>query len=153
MVLSVHCPFVIMLKEAIAAIANEYTSKGINFVGLSSNSTQTHPQDGPEGMRKDAAQYGFDFPYLFDEDQSLARALGAMCTPDFYLFSAEGALIYHGRFDDATPGNSKSVTGRDLKAALDAVAAGAVDFPGAKPSMGCSLKWNPGQEPEYFLSA
>ncbi|KAF6251437.1 alkyl hydroperoxide reductase/ thiol specific antioxidant/ Mal allergen [Scenedesmus sp. NREL 46B-D3] len=109
-----HCPFVVMLKGAIAALAKEYQAKGLAVVAISSNSSQTHPQDGPQQMAEDARANGYTFPYLFDESQAAARAYGAACTPEFFVFGADLRLTYHGQFDDARPNNGKSVTGANL---------------------------------------
>lgn len=149
MILSCHCPFVVMLKSKIAEIAQDYTTRGVGFVAIGSNSEKTHPQDGPEFIKGDCVQYNFSFPYLFDESQDVARSFGAMCTPDFYVFDKDGKLAYHGRFDASTPGNSKPTNGEDLRAAIDAILAG--EKPQSIPSMGCNLKWHPGSEPQYFV--
>ncbi|KAF8060293.1 hypothetical protein HT031_004828 [Scenedesmus sp. PABB004] len=149
-----HCPFVVMLKPAIAALAKEYQARGVAVVAISSNSTATHPQDGPEAMAADAKEQGYTFPYLFDESQAVARAYTAACTPEFYVFDGDLRLTYHGQFDDARPNNGKPVTGADLRVALDAALAGAplpADFT-PRPSIGCNIKWHPGQEPDYFGS-
>eukprot|EP00879_Flechtneria_rotunda_P014647 GHRR01015306.1.p1 GENE.GHRR01015306.1~~GHRR01015306.1.p1 ORF type:complete len:203 (+),score=70.72 GHRR01015306.1:111-719(+) len=147
-----HCPFVVMLKSAIAEVAKEYQAKGLAVIAISSNSTKTHPQDGPDKMAEEAKLNGFTFPYLFDETQSVAKAYKAACTPEFYVFDADLKLTYHGQFDDARPKNGKPVTGTDLRTAVDATLAGSPlpsDFK-VKPSIGCNIKWHPGQEPDYF---
>jgi len=151
MFLCVHCPYVVLLKEEIVRVAQEYGARGFKVVAISSNSTATHPQDGPDKMKEDAAKYGFPFPYLFDESQEVAQAYTAACTPEFYVFDAAGGLAYHGQFDDARPkmANSPPVTGRDLRAAMDAVLAGK-PAPKTRPSIGCNIKWAPGKEPTYF---
>eukprot|EP00878_Enallax_costatus_P021707 GHUV01022997.1.p1 GENE.GHUV01022997.1~~GHUV01022997.1.p1 ORF type:complete len:280 (+),score=32.07 GHUV01022997.1:251-1090(+) len=137
-----HCPFVVMLKPAIAALAKEYQAKGVAVIAISSNSIQTHPQDGPEKMAQDAKTHGYTFPYLYDESQSVAKAYQAACTPEFYVFDKNLHLTYHGQFDDARPNNGKEVTGADLRLALDAVVAGSGLPAGfkARPSIGCNIK-------------
>eukprot|EP00898_Chlorokybus_atmophyticus_P003397 jgi/Chlat1/4058/Chrsp26S04001 len=149
-----HCPFVIHLKPAITKLADDYMPKGLAVVGISSNSFETHPQDGPEAMAKDAEEQGYAFPYLYDETQEVAKAFRAACTPEFYLFKKDGRrpfeLAYRGQFDDSRPGNNVPVTGKDLREAIERVLSGRpVDFP-QKPSIGCNVKWQPGKEPEYF---
>ncbi|WIA44506.1 hypothetical protein OEZ86_007246 [Tetradesmus obliquus] len=149
-----HCPFVVMLKGAIAALAKEHQSKGLAVVAISSNSSETHPQDGPDKMAEDAKAQGYTFPYLFDESQAVAKAYKAACTPEFYVFDADLKLTYHGQFDDARPNNGKPVTGADLRVALDAALAGSglpADFQ-PRPSIGCNIKWHPNQEPDYYGS-
>uniref|UniRef100_A0A0D6QXL3 Thioredoxin domain-containing protein n=1 Tax=Araucaria cunninghamii TaxID=56994 RepID=A0A0D6QXL3_ARACU len=143
-----HCPFVKHLKKDIVKLTNEYIKKGLAVVAISSNSTVTHPQDGPEFMAEEAKSFMYPFPYLHDETQEVAQAFGAACTPDFFLFKKDGRrpfeLVYHGQFDDSRPNNNKPITGRDLRIALDCVLSGRpVNFP-QKPSIGCSIKWHPG---------
>jgi hypothetical protein len=122
----------------------------VGVVAISSNDTGTHPQDGPGPMAVDAREHGYVFPYLFDEQQIVAKQFRAACTPDFYLFDAAGALVYRGQFDDSRPGNDKAVTGRDLRAAVDATLARRAPAPEQRPSIGCNIKWRPGMEPEYY---
>ncbi|MCA9081669.1 MAG: thioredoxin family protein, partial [Planctomycetaceae bacterium] len=130
---------------------NEYPAKGLAMVGISSNSVQSHPQDGPAEMKVEAAEAGYTFPYLYDESQSVAKAYRAACTPDFFLFDADHKLVYRGQLDDSRPGSSIAVTGADLRAACDAVMSGQPVNAQQKPSIGCNIKWHPGQEPDYFL--
>lgn len=145
-----HCPFVVHLREALAAFGDEYTAKGLAVVGISSNDVEKYPQDGPEEMKTEAASAGYNFPYLFDADQAAAMAYKAACTPDFFLFDADHTLVYRGQFDASRPGNDVAITGEDLKAACNAVLAGQ-DVPADQnPSIGCNIKWKPGAEPEYF---
>lgn len=145
-----HCPFVVHIRSALASFAKEYAARGVALVGISSNYTGTHPQDGPELMKKEAAAAGYDFPYLYDETQAVARAYKAACTPDIYLFDADHSLVYRGQFDSSRPGNGLPVTGADLRSACDSVLAGK-SVPGdQRPSIGCNIKWIPGKEPEYF---
>ena len=145
-----HCPFVIHLRSALAAFGDEYQAMGLGFVGISSNDVEAYPQDGPELMKAEAAHAGYNFPYLFDADQSIAKAYRAACTPDFFLFDADHTLVYRGQFDSSRPGNEVAVTGDDLKAACDAVLAGKEVSADQLPSIGCNIKWKVGSEPEYF---
>ncbi len=136
-----HCPYVKLIQHKIVEVANDYQEKGIKFIAINSNDIEKYPADSPENMHKNALESGFDFPYLYDEGQEVARAYQAACTPDFYIFDAELHCVYRGRFDDATPGNGKVVTGIDLCKALDAVIAGEQVNPDQKPSLGCNIKW------------
>ena len=145
-----HCPFVIHLRSALAAFGYQYQAKGLAMVGISSNDVDAYPQDGPELMKAEAAAAGYKFPYLFDADQSIAKAYKAACTPDFFLFDADHALVYRGQFDSSRPGNGMDVTGNDLKAACDAVLTGKEPAAEQMPSIGCNIKWKAGSEPEYF---
>ncbi len=145
-----HCPFVVHIRSTLAAFAKEYAAKGVAVVGISSNYTGTHPQDGPEQMKKEAVDAGYAFPYLYDETQAVARAYKAACTPDIYLFDADHSLVYRGQFDSSRPGNGQPVTGADLRSACDAVLAGKTVAGDQRPSIGCNIKWIPGKEPEYF---
>lgn len=149
-----HCPFVVHVREELVQLTEKYMEKGLGVVAISSNSIQTHPQDGPDAMAEEAKRSRFGFPYLFDETQEVAKAYNAACTPDFYIFKKEGRrpfeLAYHGQLDDSRPSNGRPVTGRDLRAALDCVLS-ARPVPGPqKPSIGCNVKWTPGNEPDYF---
>ncbi|MBV9948303.1 MAG: thioredoxin family protein [Myxococcales bacterium] len=141
-----HCPFVVHIRKELAAAAHEAEEKGLTVFAINSNDVQTHPQDGPDAMARLAREEGFRFPFLFDETQDVARALRAQCTPDLYVFDAEGRLAYHGQFDDSRPSNGKPVTGRDLRSAIDAVAAGRPPVPEQqqRPGVGCSIKWRRG---------
>jgi len=145
-----HCPFVKHVREELARLGRDYLSKGVSIVAINSNDASTHPGDSPEMMKAEAETWGYDFPYLFDEDQGVAKAYRAACTPDFFLFDADKSLVYRGQLDDSRPSNSVPVTGHDLRAALDAVLAGN-DVPAAqKPSIGCNIKWSAGNAPDYF---
>lgn len=146
-----HCPYVVHLKEALVSLTNEYKGRGVAIVGISSNSSKTHPQDGPDKMAEDAKTYGYSFPYLFDETQEVAKAYRAACTPEFYVFDKDLQLAYHGQFDDTRPRRGDVPTGKDLRAALDAVLSHQ-PVPASRPSIGCNIKWHPGQEPDYFGS-
>jgi len=145
-----HCPYVRHLKAPLAAMIREYQPRGLAAVGISANDVETHPDDGPDKMAEEAAAQGYSFPYLYDADQSVAKAYRAACTPDFFLFDSERQLVYRGQFDDSRPGNDLPVTGDDLRAAIDAVLSGEVINADQKPGMGCNIKWKSGNEPDYF---
>lgn len=145
-----HCPFVIHLRSAIAAFTAEYQAKGLGVVGINSNDAAAYPSDSPELMKAESVNAGYTFPYLFDADQSVAKAYRAACTPDFFLFDKDLSLVYRGQFDDSRPKNGKPITGADLRAAADAVLSNASPLTVQKPSIGCNIKWRPGHEPEYF---
>lgn len=145
-----HCPFVIHVADELAAIARDYASQSVAFVGISSNDVATHPADSPEQMVAEAEQRGFVFPYLYDETQEVAKAYRAACTPDFFMFDGDHKLVYRGQMDDSRPESGIPVTGSDLRAALDAVLAGKPVPEPQKPSLGCNIKWKPGNEPDYF---
>ena len=153
MVLCAHCPFVKHVEPELKRLEND-CSDAVQLVGVSSNSLITHPQDGPKQLAEQARRQGWGFPYLLDEQQTLARALRAACTPEFYLFSADGeglqSLRYRGQLDGSRPGNNQPLNGRDLRAALDAVLTGSQVNPEQTASVGCNVKWNPGHEPEWF---
>jgi peroxiredoxin len=136
-----HCPYVIHLRAALSDLARDYAPRGVAIVGISSNDAERYPEDGPEAMRRVRAEAGWDFPYLYDETQEVARAYQAACTPDLYLFDASLRLVYRGQFDDSRPHNGVPVTGRDLRAALDAVLEGRPVSAEQRPSIGCSIKW------------
>lgn len=136
-----HCPHVVHVNEEIVRVAKDYTPKGISFVAISSNDVITYPQDGPEEMKKHALKVGYPFPYLYDESQNVARAFDAACTPDFYVFDGNRKLVYRGRLDDSRPKNSIPLTGKDLRAALDAILAGKPIADKQYPSGGCNIKW------------
>ncbi len=120
------------------------------MAGISANSPETHPDDAPEKMAEEKGAAGYTFPYLFDEDQAVAKAYRAMCTPDFYLFDGDLRLFYRGRFDDSTPKNDRPITGAELRGAVDALLAGSPPPEPQYPSVGCNIKWHPGNEPSYF---
>jgi hypothetical protein len=138
-----HCPYVVHLRNELARAANEAIARGVVAVAINSNDIETYPQDGPDAMRRLAVDEGWKFPFLFDATQDVARAFGAECTPDLYLFDASGKLAYRGQFDDSRPSNGKPLTGRDLRAAIEAVVAGRAPSDDQKPSIGCSIKWKP----------
>lgn len=150
MFLSRHCPYVKHVQAEVAALAREYAGKGAAVVGIAANDAEKYPDDAPASLAAQAKEAGFGFPYLYDESQAVAKAYRAACTPDFFLFDAGGRLAYRGQLDDSRPGNGKPVTGRDLRAALDAVLAGRAPAADQRPSAGCNVKWKPGNEPDYF---
>jgi peroxiredoxin len=145
-----HCPFVIHIRSEFARFAREYQTKGIGVVAINSNDSAAYPEDAPDKMAAEAAAAGYEFPYLFDETQSVAKSYRAACTPDFFLFDASLQLVYRGQFDASRPSNNIPVTGSDLRAACDAVIAGKPIAEGQRPSIGCNIKWKPGNEPNYF---
>jgi peroxiredoxin len=136
-----HCPFVKHLEKALAQLGKDYEDSGIGIVAISSNDAANHPEDAPESLAEQARQLEFPFPYLYDETQEVARAYEAACTPDFYLFDDGLKLVYRGQFDDSRPGNEVPVSGKDLRAAMDALLAGKPVNPIQKPSLGCNIKW------------
>ncbi len=144
-----HCPFVIHVRDELSRLASDYLPRGLAIVAINSNSSVTHPQDGPEHMKELALSQGWEFPFLFDETQSVAQTYKAACTPDFFLLDADRRLVYRGQLDDSRPGNDVPVTGKDLRAAIDAVLAGRPVSEEQKPSIGCNIKWTPGNEPDY----
>ena len=147
-----HCPYVKHIKEGLARFSQDYEDSDLGMVAISSNDIEAYPTDSPEHMKAEAADYGYRFAYLFDEDQSVAAAYTAMCTPDFFVFDDNRDLVYRGRFDESRPDSGIPVTGADLRAAVDALLAGE-DVPTDQyPSMGCSIKWRDGHTPAYFTS-
>lgn len=136
-----HCPFVIHVNPMIVKLAKEYQQKGIAFVAISSNDVENYPQDAPHLMKEKAQEEDYTFPYLYDETQEVAKAYDAACTPDFYLFDSDLKLDYRGQLDDSRPGNGVSLTGTDLKNAMDAVLDGEPVDSEQKPSLGCNIKW------------
>jgi len=145
-----HCPYVQHVAYTVAKLAREYQKKGVAVVGINSNDAQKYPADSPAMMRQEIKRVGYTFPYLYDESQSVAKVYRAACTPEFYVFDKQQKLIYRGRFDGSSPGNPVPPTGNELAAALDAVLAGKAPSTDQKPSMGCNIKWRPGNEPDYF---
>ncbi len=148
-----HCPFVQHIGEGLAALGRDYMPRGVAIAAISSNDTGEYPEDGPEGMRQEAERFGYPFPYLFDRSQEVAKAFRAACTPDFFLFDSQRRLAYRGQFDGSRPGNGEPVTGRDLRAALDALLEGREIPSPQKPSVGCNIKWRAGNEPDYYRAA
>ncbi len=147
-----HCPFVIHVREQLGRLARDYEGR-ISIVAINSNSLDSHPQDGPEHMRELALAEGWKFPFLFDSTQRVARAYRAACTPDFFLFDGDRRLTYRGQLDDSRPTSRTPVTGRDLRAAIDATLEGKAPSPEQRPSIGCNIKWSHGNEPDASASA
>ena len=145
-----HCPFVKHLRHALAAFGQEYVERGLGIVAISSNDPVAHPDDGPQEMKYEANTVGYTFPYCFDGTQEVAKAYQAACTPDFFLFDRKLLLAYRGQFDASRPGNGLDPTGKDLRAAADAVLAGGVPALDQTPSLGCNIKWKPGNEPAWL---
>jgi len=135
-----HCPYVIHVNEGLVKLANDYLSKGIAFIAISSNDVVHYPQDSPEKMKKQALELAYPFPYLYDETQEVAKAYDATCTPDFYLFDADLKSVYHGRLDESRPQSGIAVTGKDFREAIDLMLEGKQTKEGI-PSMGCNIKW------------
>jgi len=136
-----HCPFVKHIKDELAKLGQDYISRGVSIIAINSNDVANYPEDSPEQMKIVAKQWNLNFPYLFDETQAVAKLYDAACTPDFYLFDNQMKCVYRGQLDDSRPGNDIPVTGKDLRAALDALLAGQpIDFE-QKPSLGCNIKW------------
>ncbi|HEX9710697.1 MAG TPA: thioredoxin family protein [Candidatus Thermoplasmatota archaeon] len=145
-----HCPYVKHVRRGLADFAREYSGRGLALVGVNANDVEAHPEDAPERMREEARTQGYGFPYLFDETQEVAKAFRAACTPDFFLYDGERRLVYRGQFDDSRPGSDTPVTGEDLRAAADAVLEGRAPPEEQRPSVGCNIKWKPGNAPDYF---
>ncbi len=145
-----HCPYVKHLNDKLVAVANSYIQQGIGFVAISSNDVEKYPADSPEKMIEVVKEENYPFPYLYDETQEVAKDYMAACTPDFFLFDENNELVYRGQFDESRPGNGKEATGADLKKALDALLEGEKPIETQIPSIGCNIKWKPGNEPDYF---
>ena len=148
-----HCPFVIHLADQLAQFARDYHDAGLAIVAISSNDVSNHPQDSPEQMVHEAEQRGYIFPYLYDEEQEVAKAYHAACTPDFFLFDGNHQLVYRGQFDSSRPDSEIPVTGEDLRQAVDAMLAGQPVSEDQQPSLGCNIKWKEQQAPDYFNPA
>ena len=145
-----HCPYVKHIRVGLAELGRDYQSRSVAIVGINSNDVANYPEDSPAKMKEEARSARYTFPYLYDESQAVAKAYRAACTPDLYLFDKKRKLVYRGQFDSSRPGNGIPVTGKDLRAALDAVLAGKPVSPNQKASMGCNIKWKAGNEPDYF---
>jgi|SRR5579872_3114613 len=144
-----HCPYVKHIRAALASLAREYQKKGAAIVGINANDATTHPGDSPEKMKEEIQAQGYTFPYIIDPTQNVAKAYKAACTPDIFLFDKNRKLVYRGQFDDSRPGKEIPVTGKDLRAALDAVLTGKPVSESQTPSIGCNIKWKAGNEPSY----
>ncbi len=145
-----HCPFVVLIREALAQLANEYQAKGVGVVAINANDVANYPDDSPDKMVAEVHKAGYSFPYLYDESQAVAQAYQAACTPDFFLYDKHHHLFYRGQFDSARPGNGVAATGEDLRNALDALLKGLYPPNDQKASLGCGIKWKAGNEPDYF---
>lgn len=145
-----HCPFVKHVAPGLADLAREYQDKGVAVVGVNPNDIANYPDDSPQKMAEASKEYGYTFPYLLDESQAVAKAYRAACTPDFFVFDGDRELVYRGQMDDSRPSLDLPVTGADLRAALDAVLDSRSVTAEQKPSVGCNIKWKPGNEPDYF---
>ena len=145
-----HCPFVKHVRDELAKLGRDYAPKNVAIVAISSNDAANYPEDSPAKMAEEARAAGYNFPYLYDESQAVAHAYRAACTPDFFLFDRNHRLVYRGQLDDSRPGNGIPVTGKDLRTALDALVGGKPVPATQKPSLGCNIKWKPGNEPDYF---
>lgn len=145
-----HCPFVIHVREELSKIGKDYSDRPLGIVAISANDVANYPDDSPEKLKQMAQEYKFNFPVCYDESQSVSKSYTAACTPDFFLFDRSKKLVYRGQLDDSRPSNGVSVTGKDLRQAIDLVLEDKeVDFE-QKPSIGCNIKWKPGNEPDYF---
>lgn len=144
-----HCPYVIHIRAGLAQFARDYATSSVGIVGINANDVTEYPADSPAKMKEEVKSAGYIFPYLYDETQAAAKAYRAACTPDIFLFDRQRKLVYRGQFDDSRPGNGLPVTGKDLRAALDAVLAGKPVPANQKASIGCNIKWKPGNEPGY----
>lgn len=145
-----HCPYVVHVRKELGRLGTDYLKRGLRIVAINSNSVKSHPEDGPEEMKKLARSEGWEFPFLFDAKQDVAKAFHAACTPEFYLFDGAHALVYRGQLDDSRPNSSVPVTGKDLRAAIEAVLTGQAISTTQKPSIGCSIKWEAGNQPDYL---
>jgi peroxiredoxin len=144
-----HCPYVKHIEQALAKLGQDYKDTAVGMVGISSNDPAAYPDDAPGRLKEMAERLGFTFPFCFDETQAIAKAYQAACTPDFYVFDAQRRLVYRGQLDDSRPGNTEPVTAHDLRAAIEAVLAGKPIDNKQRPSIGCSIKWKPGNAPPY----
>jgi peroxiredoxin len=145
-----HCPFVKHVQHELARLGTDYPRRGLGIVAISSNDIESHPEDAPEHLKEMAAELGLAFPIVFDETQEVAKAYNAACTPDFFLFDQGRALVYRGQLDESRPDSGRPVTGRDLRLAIEATLAGRPVDDDQAPSIGCNIKWKPGNEPRYF---
>jgi peroxiredoxin len=148
-----HCPFVKHVQHELARLGVDYRGRGLGIVAISSNDAANYPDDAPEQLKAMAGELGFNFPFCYDETQQVAKAYRAACTPDFFLFDEGRKLVYRGQLDDSRPESGIPVTGRDLRAAIDAVLAHRPVAASQRPSVGCNIKWKPGNEPSYYGAA
>ena len=147
--ISNHCPYVILIKDALSQFARDYQDRGLNVIAINANDVENYPDDSPEKMIDDVKSYDYSFPYLYDESQQTAAAYHAACTPDFFMFDANHELFYRGQFDGARPNSGTPVTGEDMIKAAESLLAGELQPANQKPSMGCNIKWKAGNEPQY----
>ncbi|MEB3150015.1 MAG: thioredoxin family protein [Sphaerospermopsis sp.] len=145
-----HCPFVKHIQQELANLGKDYLNSDLGIVAISANDAQNYPNDAPESLKEMSTELGFKFPLCYDETQETAQAYTAACTPDFFLFDQERKLVYRGQLDDSRPSNNKPVTGADLRAAIEAVLFDQAVTSEQIPSVGCNIKWKPGNEPNYF---
>jgi peroxiredoxin len=150
-----HCPYVKHIQHELAKLGRDYQDKDLGIVAISANDAEKYPEDSPESLKEMAKELGFTFPFCYDETQAVAKAYQAACTPDFYLFDRERKLVYRGQFDDSRPKSDPPipVTGKDLRAAIDALLSGQPISPDQRASIGCNIKWKPGNEPDYYKTA
>ena len=146
-----HCPFVIHVREGLVALGRDYEKSDLAIVAISANDPETHPDDAPDKLGSESKRHGYRFPVLFDETQEVAKAFRAACTPDFFLYDAKRQLVYRGQLDGSRPGNDVPVTGADLRGAIDAALAGKPVAAKQSPSIGCNIKWRPGNEPRFSM--
>jgi peroxiredoxin len=151
--ISNRCPFVVLIREELARIGRDYAEEGFAVVAINANDAATHPEETLARIGQEVSEQGYGFPYLKDADQSVAKAYGAACTPDLFLYDAERRLAYHGQFDDARPGNGVEVTGIDLRRSIEAVLAGGQPDAVQVPSIGCNIKWLEGNQPAKVSAA
>lgn len=144
-----HCPYVQHVKDEVARLGRDYAGRGLGIVAISSNDAAAYREDSPARLKEMALELGLVFPFCYDETQEVAKSYSAACTPDFFLFDGDRKLVYRGQLDGSRPGGREPVTGRDLRAAIEAVFAGRPVDPAQRPSVGCSIKWKPGNEPDY----
>jgi peroxiredoxin len=145
-----HCPFVRHIRREFARFTSEFLARGLPTIAINSNDVEAFPEDGPEGMRQEAGEAGYTFPYLYDETQEVAKVFKAACTPDLFLFDASGSLVYRGQFDSSRPRSDVPVTGADIRAAASALLEHRPIPQDQRPSVGCNIKWKPGNEPDYW---
>jgi peroxiredoxin len=145
-----HCPYVKLVRDGLAAFGRDYADADVDIVAISANDAETYPDDAPEQLAAVASEAGYTFPVLYDDTQEVAKAYTAACTPDFFVFDESRSLVYRGQFDDARPNAGTPVTGKDLRAAVDAVLGGEAPPADQRPSIGCNIKWRSGNEPAYF---
>lgn len=145
-----HCPFVKHVQQELARIGQDYSNQALGIVAISANDVANYPNDAPDKLKQMAKELNFNFPFCYDESQETTKTYTAACTPDFFLFDGDNKLVYRGQLDDSRPSTDIPVTGKDLRQAIEAVLAGKSVEPNQKPSIGCNIKWKPGNEPDYF---